>query len=35
MQHPLFLDALQATLQKIDLKGLLPNLPFQFRNPAF
>jgi hypothetical protein len=35
LQHPLFLDALQATLQKIDLKDLLPDLPFQFRNPAF
>jgi len=29
------LDALQATLQKIDLKGLLADLPLQFRNPAF
>ena len=35
LQHPLFLDALQATLQKIDLQRLLADLPFQLRKPAF
>jgi len=29
------LDALQATLEKINLKSLLADLSFQFRNPAF
>jgi hypothetical protein len=28
LQHPLFFDALQAPLQKIDLQGLLTNLAF-------
>src|ERR1035441_7060487 len=34
LQHPLFLDALQAPLQKIDLQSLLTDLPFQLGNPA-
>ena len=35
LQHPLFLDALQAPLQKIDLQRLLADLPLQLRDPAF
>jgi hypothetical protein len=35
LQHPLFLDALQAPLQKINLQCLLANLPLQFGDPAF
>jgi hypothetical protein len=31
---PLFLDALQAPLQEIDLQRLLTDLPFQLGNPA-
>src|SRR5579884_1405318 len=34
LQHPLLVDALQATLQKIDLQGLLADLAFQLRDPA-
>ncbi len=30
LQHPLLFDALRAPLQKNDLQGLLPHLPFQF-----
>src|SRR5271168_3350597 len=29
LQHPLFLDALQAPLQKIDFQGLLTDLAFE------
>ena len=32
LQHPLFLDALQAPLQKIDLQDLLADLPLQIRH---
>src|SRR5665213_1236385 len=35
LQHPLFLDALQAPLQKINLQGLLADLALQLRNPPF
>jgi hypothetical protein len=35
LQHPLFLDALQAPFQKIDLQRLLADLPFQIRYPTF
>jgi hypothetical protein len=35
LQHPLFLDALQAPLQKIDLQGLLANLALQFGDLSF
>src|SRR5580692_10971509 len=35
LQHPLFFDALQAPLQKIDLHGLPTDLPFQLRHFAF
>ena len=31
----MFLDALQAPLQKIDLQRLLPHLPFQLRHACF
>jgi len=34
LQHPLFLDALQAPLQKIDLHRLATDLAFQFRDLA-
>src|SRR5277367_3954767 len=34
LQHPLFLDALQAPLQKINLQGLLADLAFQLRDAA-
>src|ERR1700680_180436 len=30
LQHPLFLDALQAPLQKIDFQGLLADVGFSF-----
>jgi len=35
LQHPLFLDALQAPLQKIDLQCLLTDLSFQLGHPPF
>src|ERR1700680_2644952 len=35
LQHPLFLDALQAPLQKIDFQSLLANLPFQLSDFGF
>src|SRR5450432_1920854 len=35
LQHPLFLDALQAPLQKIDFQGLLADLAFEFRYAPF
>jgi hypothetical protein len=35
LQLPLFVDALQAPFQKINLQGLLPNFPLQFGHPAF
>src|ERR1700694_676706 len=33
LQHPLFLDALQAPLQKIDLQGLLADLALELGDP--
>jgi hypothetical protein len=33
LQHPLFFDALQASLQKIDLQRLLSDLPLQRSRP--
>jgi hypothetical protein len=35
LQHPLFLDALQAPLQKIDLQYLLADFAFQLRDAPF
>jgi len=35
LQHPLFFDALQASLQKIDLQSLSADLPLQFRDATF
>jgi len=35
LQHPLFLDALQALLQKIDLQCLLAHLTLQLGYPTF
>jgi hypothetical protein len=35
LQHPLFLDALQAPFQKIDFQCLLADLALQFSDPAF
>src|SRR5438309_5606775 len=35
LQHPLFFDALQAPLQKIDLQRLLTDLALQFCNAPF
>ena len=35
LQHPLFLDSLQAPLQKIHLQGLLADLALQLRNLRF
>jgi hypothetical protein len=35
LQHPLFLDALQAPLQKIDFQGLLADLALQLSDAAF
>src|SRR5439155_27342228 len=35
LQHPLFFDALQAPLQKIDLQRLLTDLALQFCNASF
>jgi hypothetical protein len=35
LQHPLFFDALQAPLQKIDLHRLLADLALQLRHLAF
>jgi hypothetical protein len=35
LQHPLFLDALQTPLQKIDLQGLLADLALQLSDAAF
>jgi hypothetical protein len=35
LQLPLFVDPLQAPLQKINLQGLLSNLALQFSHTAF
>src|SRR6202034_393655 len=35
LQHPLFLDALQAPLQKIELQRLLADFTFQLGDPPF
>jgi hypothetical protein len=34
LQHPLFFDALQAPLQKIDLQCLLADFPLQLCHPV-
>jgi hypothetical protein len=35
LQNPMFLDSLEATLQKINFLSLLPDLPFQLGDFAF